>query len=230
MYDSDEDDPDIIQKQFKLILLGDGAVGKTSIAKRFSQDTFAQTYKQTVGVDFLTRKVDIPPNYSVTLQLWDIGGQSIGSRMIRNYISGADAVMLCYDITNYESFANLEDWYRLVCDAFEGKQMPCCALIANKTDLKHMAQVRLDKHSQFIEENSMMSFMISAKSGDQIQLAFFKMAAHLCGVPDAIPGTQVAPISTVIPAVIIDTQRHDTDVSEGKVPEYVRKRSACVVM
>ena len=54
--------------------------------------------------------VQVPPNYSVTMQLWDIGGQSIGSRSVKNYIAGAHAVLLCYDITNYESFANLEDW------------------------------------------------------------------------------------------------------------------------
>jgi hypothetical protein len=120
-------------------------------------------------------RAQVPPNYSVTMQLWDIGGQSIGSRSVKNYIAGAHAVLLCYDITNYESFANLEDWcvhmcappyvltrihthtnpptpyssrahvwhrYRLVVDAFEGQTMPVCALLANKTDLKHMAQVK----------------------------------------------------------------------------------------
>ena len=44
------------------------------------------------------------------MQMWDIGGQSISSKMLHNYIFGAHAILLCYDITNYESFANLEDW------------------------------------------------------------------------------------------------------------------------
>ena len=124
--DSDESDTDldVIKKQFKVILLGDGTVGKTSIAKRFSQDSFAQTYKQTIGLDLLLRRLQLPPNYNVTLQLWDIGGQSIGSQMISNYISGANAILLCYDITNYESFANLEDWYRIVMKTYEGQSMP----------------------------------------------------------------------------------------------------------
>jgi Ras-related protein Rab-28 len=72
-------------------------------------------------------------NIQIALQIWDIGGQSIGSKMITNYISGADAVLLCYDITNYESFANLEDWYRLVIRAFQGKHLPYVALIGNKS-------------------------------------------------------------------------------------------------
>ena len=60
-------------------------------------------------------RAQVPPNYSVTMQLWDIGGQSIGSRSVKNYIAGAHAVLLCYDITNYESFANLEDWCVHMC-------------------------------------------------------------------------------------------------------------------
>jgi Ras-related protein Rab-28 len=60
--------------------------------------------------------------------------QSIGSKMITNYISGANAVLLCYDITNYESFANLEDWNRLVVRTFSGSTMPYLALIGNKSE------------------------------------------------------------------------------------------------
>lgn len=129
---NDEDD-DIISIQYKVILLGDGAVGKTSIATRFAEDQFNQRYKQTVGVDFFLRRLDIPPKHHITLQIWDIGGQSIGSKMISNYISGADAVLLCFDITNYESFANLEDWYRIVLKSFKGQPLPLTAIIGNKS-------------------------------------------------------------------------------------------------
>jgi Ras-related protein Rab-28 len=172
--------------------------------------------------------MQIPPNYQVTMQLWDIGGQSIGSRSVKNYIAGADAVLLCYDITNYESFANLEDWYRLVVDAFVGKQMPQCALIANKTDLKHQAQVRMAQHMGFLEENYMLSFQISAKSGDQIKAAFFKMGAFLCGVPEAMPTPDMTNQAAVLPAVIIDHQRHDDGVNEGKVPDYAGNKNCTI--
>ena len=107
----DDAEADITSLQYKVILLGDGAVGKTSISVRFSEDQFSQQYKQTVGVDFFTKRIEINPRTQVTMQLWDIGGQSIGSKMLSSYVSGAHAVLLCYDITNYESFANLEDWY-----------------------------------------------------------------------------------------------------------------------
>jgi Ras-related protein Rab-28 len=58
--------------------------------------------------------------------------------MLSNYISGADAVLLCYDITNYESFANLEDWYRLVLKAFQNKPLPYIALVGNKSTYQYI--------------------------------------------------------------------------------------------
>ena len=84
--DSD-DEPE--QLQYKVILLGDGAVGKTSIAMRFTEDHFAKAYKQTIGVDFFIKRLVLPGEVHVALQIWDIGGQTIGGKMIGNYIYGA---------------------------------------------------------------------------------------------------------------------------------------------
>jgi len=222
----DNDLDDIHQMQFKVILLGDGAVGKTSIARRFSENQFNQMYKQTVGVDFFIRRINIPPNYHITLQLWDIGGQSIGSRMITNYISGAHAVLLCYDITNYESFANLEDWYGLVLKTFENKQLPYTALIGNKFDLRHLTAVRIEQHNQFAEENEMASYLMSAKSGDQVHQCFNKVACTLAKIPLKAEND----ISTsVVTATIVDHQRHDESVNDGVVPEYTKTRNVCIL-
>ena len=86
--DSDSDgEPEM--HQYKIILLGDGAVGKTSVANRFTEDYFSMTYKQTIGVDFFIKRLVLPGDVHVALQIWDIGGQSIGSKMISNYIYGA---------------------------------------------------------------------------------------------------------------------------------------------
>ena len=91
-------------------------------------------YKQTIGVDFYTKIVTLPGDVAVTLQLWNIGGQSIGSNMIQHYIFGSDAVIMVYDITNYDSFQNLEDWYRLVTKTFDKDSVPYCALVGNKSE------------------------------------------------------------------------------------------------
>jgi Ras-related protein Rab-28 len=113
--DKDSDDEDEVEQlQYKVVILGDGAVGKTSLTSRFCEDHFAAQYKQTIGVDWFIKRVVLPGDVHVALQIWDIGGQTIGSKMVGNYIYGAQAVLLVYDITNYQSFQDLEDWLALV--------------------------------------------------------------------------------------------------------------------
>ncbi|DBA84829.1 TPA: Ras-related protein Rab-28 [Trebouxia sp. C0004] len=95
-----EDDHEFLQ--YKLVILGDGAVGKTSLSLRFSEDKFSKSYKQTIGVDFFLKQLTLPGDKRVAVQLWDIGGQTIASRMVSNYIYGAQAILLTYDITNFQ--------------------------------------------------------------------------------------------------------------------------------
>mmetsp|Transcript_23193 Transcript_23193/g.39261 ORF Transcript_23193/g.39261 Transcript_23193/m.39261 type:complete len:228 (-) Transcript_23193:623-1306(-) len=222
--DQDSDDEEQIFKQYKIILLGDGAVGKTSIANRFADDKFAQTYKQTVGVDFFMRRLQLNSNTQVALQIWDIGGQSIGSKMITSYIAGAHAILFCYDITNIDSFANLEDWYRIAISAQED-EMPFSILIGNKNDLQHMSVVRLDAHTEFAKENDMASFLMSAKNGDQVNQAFWKIASYLSGIP--LTKGDIDSRSNIVPAQIVDHERNDSKVNKGQLPDYNKK--ACTV-
>ncbi|XP_045038912.1 ras-related protein Rab-28 isoform X3 [Desmodus rotundus] len=130
MSDSEEESQD---RQLKIVVLGDGTSGKTSLATCFAQETFGKQYKQTVGLDFFLRRITLPGNLNVTLQVWDIGGQTIGGKMLDNYIYGAQGILLVYDITNYQSFENLEDWYTVVKKVSEESEtQPLIALVGNK--------------------------------------------------------------------------------------------------
>jgi Ras-related protein Rab-28 len=80
-------------------------------------------------------EICIPGNIHVALQIWDIGGQTIGSKMIGKYIFGAQAVILAYDITKYETFQNLEDWLGIVRANCNKDAMPLLALVGNKSML-----------------------------------------------------------------------------------------------
>jgi Ras-related protein Rab-28 len=204
--DSDEEPESL---QYKVIILGDGACGKTSIAMRFTGDTFAQQYKQTIGCDFFMKRLLLPGNLNVALQIWDIGGQTIGGKMIGNYIFGAQAVLLVYDITNYQSFQDLEDWYSLVARTFKGQPMPRITLVGNKTDLAHLRAVKVDKHNQFADENEMFSCFMSAKTGDNVSQCFHRIAADLAGVVLTKPEIEVA--SKVVRAEVVNHQQHDPD-------------------
>ena len=133
---SDEDDC-FEQKQFKFCILGDGAVGKTSICHRFVDNDFGNSYKQTIGLDFFVRRLTLNNptggTVQIAMQLWDIGGQSVSSKMITKYIHGANAVMLVYDITNYQTFENLADWLTIVKQSVGSNgKLPHITLVGNK--------------------------------------------------------------------------------------------------
>ena len=181
LQDSDSDEePEFLQ--YKVVLLGDGTVGKTSIAMRLCDAEFSTKYKQTIGLDFFVKRMVLPGSVHVALQIWDIGGQSIGSKMLGTYVYGAQAVVLIYDITNYQSFVNLEEWLQVVNQTFPAGDKPYMALVGNKTDLFHQQVVKLDKHNKFADDNTLYSYLLSAKTGDQLYNTFYRVAADLAGV------------------------------------------------
>lgn len=108
---SDSED-EVKSKNLKLVLIGDGSSGKTSISTRYSQDQFERQYNQTLGIDFFMKRINLPNHTQVTLSVHDIGGQTLGGPMLDKYLYGADGILLIYDITNYSSFENLDDWYQ----------------------------------------------------------------------------------------------------------------------
>ena len=139
--------------------------------------------------------------------------------MITNYITGAHIVLLCYDITNYDSFSNLEDWYRLVVKTFAGqKSMPYTVLVGNKIDLRHLTVVKSTLHNQFAEENEMASYFMSAKSGDQVKQAFYNIAASVAGI--TLSSEELIREPSMIPATIIDHKRHDENINNGEMIDY----------
>ncbi|XP_077103096.1 ras-related protein Rab-28 isoform X2 [Siphateles boraxobius] len=180
MSDSEEE---IQERQLKIVLLGDGASGKTSLAIRFAQEAFGKQYKQTIGLDFFLKRITLPGNLNVALQVWDIGGQTIGGKMLDKYIYGAQGVLLVYDITNSQSFENLEDWLNMVRKANEESDtQPAISLIGNKIDLEHMRTVKMEKHQRFCQENGLISQFVSAKTGDSVCVCFQRLAAEVVGI------------------------------------------------
>ncbi|XP_070540033.1 ras-related protein Rab-28-like [Ptychodera flava] len=222
MSDSEDENPD---RQFKIVIMGDGASGKTSIAMRYSQEQFGKQYKQTVGLDFFLRRLVLTGNTHVTLQVWDIGGQTLGGQMLDKYVYGAHGILLVYDITNYSSFENLEDWLAIVKKVFtDQEKMPHLALVANKMDLEHMRTVKQEKHMKFAQENGMSSHFVSAKSGDAVNLCFQKIAADICGIKLTKP--EIEQTSRVVKADIV--QYSNSEPSNRATPSHPRS-SMCSI-
>ncbi|EGD81403.1 hypothetical protein PTSG_02125 [Salpingoeca rosetta] len=167
----------------KVVVVGDGSTGKTSIITRYCQDAFAPAYNQTVGLDFFLKRVDLPKDKHVTMQLWDVGGQSIGGKMLKTYLENAQVVLFVYDISNRESFENLNDWRAIVTKTFVDKpKKPKCALVANKVDLEHQRAVSPALHAQRCNNSGWMSFHVSARNSKAIELMFREIIAEITGV------------------------------------------------
>ena len=230
--DSDSsDEPEFLQ--YKVVILGDGTVGKTSLCMCLNEAQFQPKYKQTIGLDFFVKRIELPNNIHVALQIWDIGGQSIGSKMLSTYIYGAKAVVFIYDITNYQSFVNIEEWLQVVKSTYAGSELPYLALIGNKTDLFHMQAVKLDKHNSFAELHSMYSYLVSAKTGDQVFTAFFRIAADLSGV--VLSSSDIESSQKIIKAEIVAYTNEEkpvvqkTNVTPPKEQVVPKKKSRCTI-
>lgn len=220
-------DDEVDNVQFKVIVMGDGAVGKSSLINRYCQDGFAQSYKQTIGVDFFNKKLTLPGDKNVTLQIWDIGGQQIGGKMLGKYIFGCQAVCFVYDTTNAESFKNVEDWLQFVKTEFKGSDMPYCALIGNKIDLPQR-QVRNDKHNLMAVENHLTPFLVSAKSGEKVNGMFQKIAADLAKV--TLTKSEVEVSEHLVTAAIVQHPAAPVPENAPRPPDAVKKDDGCSVM
>ncbi len=123
---------------FKVLIVGDGAVGKTSLCTHITTQEFFSDYHLTVGCDFFIKRLYVD-NLSVTLQIFDIGGQDHFARMRSAFSEGAKGLFLAFDVTRRDSFYNLEKWIDSIKEGLDPKAPQ--VLIATKSDLKAEAEV-----------------------------------------------------------------------------------------
>jgi len=158
---------------FKIILIGDPSVGKTSTIHRYSDDKFDDSYLPTIGADFNLKVVDME-NLEIILTIWDIGGHDRFS-MIRNfYYQGAHGGLIIFDLTRKETFENVKLWHQDILKGANSK-IPTI-LIANKSDLKDQIQVTDDEIDKLAKELNSTWYKASAKTGENTNEAFTAIA------------------------------------------------------
>ena len=114
----------------KVIILGDSGVGKTSLMNQYVNKKFSNQYKATIGADFLTKEVMVDDRL-VTMQIWDTAGQERFRTITSTYYRGTHGVIVVYDVTSGESFANVKRWLHEIdqnCDVVNR------ILVGNKND------------------------------------------------------------------------------------------------
>ena len=118
---------------FKILLLGDGAVGKTAVVRRFVHNKFESSYLMTIGMEPYTRYETIN-GISICYSLWDIAGQDKFKIMRKIFFKGANGSILVFDLTRRESFENVDKWFSESKDEAKDQLI---ILVGNKND--HMA-------------------------------------------------------------------------------------------
>ncbi|TET28630.1 MAG: GTP-binding protein [Candidatus Heimdallarchaeota archaeon] len=161
---------------FKVLIVGDGAVGKTSICTHITTQEFFADYHLTVGCDFFIKRLYVN-NISVTLQIFDIGGQDHFARMRSAFADGAKGIFLAFDVTRRDSFYSLENWINSIKDELDPKAPK--VLIATKTDLKVEAEVWKDDIDNMEGISIDAYFDTSSLTGDGVPEAFETMARLL---------------------------------------------------
>ena len=119
-----------VSRIYKTVLVGEGGVGKTSIAVRYTEDRFDQQMKMTIGVNFATKKLQLDGN-EITLMIWDLGGQPRFQDVVVDYYRGTKIAIAVFDVNRTFTLHRLSNWI----DTLRGSVPDCpIVLVGNKTD------------------------------------------------------------------------------------------------
>lgn len=157
------------QLLFKVIIVGDGGVGKSTMIKRLTTGLYIPQ-KITIGTDLASIKIDMGEKGSAKLQIWDFAGEQRFRFFLPNYARGALGCVLCYDITRYQSIESLIEWYNIVKD---NAANPVFVLVGGKLDLAEKRIIDFNNGKEFQEKYKIDYFFeSSSKSGENNQLIF----------------------------------------------------------
>lgn len=160
----------------KLALMGDAAVGKTSLINQYIQHRFKADYQPTLGVNIVVKEFRMEElNASIRLVLWDIAGQEKYDLSRRMFFQGCMGALFVYDTTRYSTFKNVEDKWLHDLRNYAEKD-PAYVLIGNKIDLKESNVVSSEEGMKLAEKMNSSDFIeTSAKYGDNVETAFKKL-------------------------------------------------------
>ncbi|CAL5379945.1 unnamed protein product [Camellia sinensis] len=170
---------------FKLLLIGDSAVGKSCLLLRFADDSYVDSYISTIGVDFTLvflvwlqkiRTVELHGK-TIKLQIWDTAGQERFRTITSSYYRGAHGIIIVYDVTDMESFNNVKQWLNEI-DRYANDTV-CKLLVGNKCDLVENKVVDTQTAKAFADELGIPFLETSAKDSINVEQAFLTMAGEI---------------------------------------------------
>jgi len=162
--------------QYKLVLLGESSVGKSSLVLRFVKGQFLDFQESTIGAAFLTQTVCLNDT-TVKFEIWDTAGQERYHSLAPMYYRGAQAAIVVFDITNAESFDKAKAWVSEL--QRQGSPNIVIALAGNKSDLANKRSVATANAQAYADENGCLFMETSAKSNVNVTELFVAIAKKL---------------------------------------------------
>ncbi|MHA2363382.1 MAG: Rab family GTPase [Candidatus Hodarchaeales archaeon] len=159
----------------KIILLGDGAVGKTALVQRWATDKFQSRYTATIGVDICSKSVSLEDGREIRFDAWDIAGQEHFKLIRTKFYKQASGALLVFDVTNKQSFNHLEKWIEETKTIIK-TELPFI-LLGNKVDLDDMRLISTEEIKKKADELGITTyFETSALNGENVKEAFKSLA------------------------------------------------------
>ncbi|XP_053722467.1 ras-related protein Rab-5C-like [Synchiropus splendidus] len=162
--------------QFKLVLLGESAVGKSSLVLRFVKGQFHEYQESTIGAAFLTQTVCLD-DVTVKFEIWDTAGQERYHSLAPMYYRGAQAAIVVYDITNSDTFVRAKNWVKEL--QRQANPNIVIALAGNKADIADKRAVEHQEAQQYADDNSLLFSETSAKTAMNVNEIFMAIAKKL---------------------------------------------------
>ena len=165
---------------YKIIIIGDGGVGKTASILRFARGFFSDEYVMTIGVEFLVQRLIVGTNKGqreVALQLWDMGGQERFASIRSFYYLGAKGAIIVFDLTRRVTFDNLPGWIKEL--RGNAKDDLAIILVGNKKDLDNSREVDENEAIEFAKIMNCEYIETSAKTGENVDLAYKELLINI---------------------------------------------------
>ena len=161
---------------FKVLLIGNSGVGKSSLLVRFVDDHFHDNFMPTIGVDFKIKTVDVDGKV-VKLQIWDTAGQDRFKTITSSYYRGAHGIIVTYDITDRDSFAKVSEWMSEIDK--HSVDNPSRILVGNKKDLEDQRKVDYNEAKELADHFNIRFLETSAKNAFNVGEAFTLMTREI---------------------------------------------------
>ncbi|KAL5010912.1 hypothetical protein ScPMuIL_013217 [Solemya velum] len=220
-----EQDTNIQERLYKVLVIGEYGVGKTSIIRRFTEGYFTPNYKLTIGVDFALKSINWNDTTKVNLQLWDIAGHERFGHMTRVYYKYAIGAIIVYDLSRPATFGSILKWLNDVNSKVmlaNGQAIPVL-LLANKSDVE-TAQAEKSVLNNFCKEHNLIGwFTTSAKNNTNIEESMHFIIKHILELPCDVeqPGKHIK-----LPDSTSPTDQYDESFEEEQ-PDRKRVKNEC---